>query len=128
MLNLRFKIRIGDSNHASSVDNGNAIDLDVINHSIHPSYDGVASYYDVAILVTAPVPFSKAISPVCLPEIASDDIHKYDNYYVELTGWGQKDLHTAVSNKLKRVALRINTSRFVLFYFCGSLNNMNRNI
>jgi hypothetical protein len=112
----------------SSVDDGNVIVLDVINLSIHPRYDAVASYYDVAILVTAPVPFSKAISPVCLPEIASNDIHKYDNDYVELTGWGQKDLHSAVSRKLKRVALRINTSRFVLFYFCGSINNKIRNI
>ena len=111
--NIRFTIRIGDSNHASQVDDRNAIDLEVLNKFIHPNYNGVASYYDVAILETATVTFSTAISPVCLPEISSEDIHKYDNYHVQLTGWGQKDLHTAVSKQLKRVALKIHTSRSV---------------
>jgi hypothetical protein len=80
---------------------------------MHPNYDGVASYYDVAILETAHVNFTRAISPVCLPEKSSDDIHKYDNDHVQLTGWGQKDLHSPVSKQLKRVALKIHPSRFV---------------
>jgi len=108
-----FTGKSGDSNHASRNDDRNAINLDVLNHSVHPNYDGVSSYYDVAILETAHVNFSRAISPVCLPEKSSDDIHKYDNYQVQLIGWGQKDLQTAVSNQLQRVALKIYTSRSV---------------
>ena len=86
-----------------------------MNQFIHPNYDGVASYYDVAILETASVTFSTAISPVCLPENPSNDIHKYDNDHVQLTGWGQKDLHTTVSKQLKRVALKIHTLRYIVF-------------
>ncbi len=80
---------------------------------MHPNYDGVASYYDVAILKTAHVNFSRAISPVCLPNKTSVVMDKYENYHVQLIGWGQKDLHTPVSDQLKRVALKIHPSRSV---------------
>ncbi len=109
---FRHKILIGVSNHALRR-NKNAIELEILNQFIHPNYDGVTSYYDVAILETASLVFSTAIRPVCLPEIPSEDIHKYDNDYVELIGWGQKYLHGPVSNQLKKVALKIHTLRFV---------------
>ena len=107
MFIFRFKIRIGDTNHASEQDDKNAIDMDINKQIVHPKYDEVSSYYDVAILETSPVTFSKFISPVCLPETPSDNIDKYDNYSVELIGWGQTDLHSKTSDKLKRVSLKI---------------------
>ncbi len=112
----RYKIRIGGSNHALPKTN-NTIELDILNQFIHPNYDGKASYYDVAILETSSVTLSAAISPVCLPEKANED-NKYDNYYVELTGWGQNNLHSNVSNQLRRVALKIHPLRFVFILAC----------
>jgi hypothetical protein len=111
MFLLRFKIRIGDTNHVSENDNKNAMDLEIKKQKIHPKYDEISSYYDVAILETSPVTISKFISPICLPEMPSDDIHKYDNDFVELTGWGQADLLSKTSDKLKRVSLKIHPLR-----------------
>ncbi len=107
LFHSRYKLRIGDINHASDMDDINAIDLDILRANVHPDYNGEASYYDVAILETAPVTYSKSISPICLPDSPSEDIHKYDNNFVELTGWGQTDLHSKTSKKLKRVSLKI---------------------
>jgi len=107
----RFKIRIGDINHASDRDDKNAVDLDINKQTMHPKYNKVASYYDVAILETSPITFSKFISPVCLPETSNDQINKYENDLVELTGWGQTDLHSKTSDKLKRVSLKIHPLR-----------------
>ncbi len=85
--------------------------MDILNQTTHPDYDGVTSYFDVALLETSPVTLSKSIIPICLPALPSNDIHKYDNYFVELTGWGQKDLHGIVSQSLRRVSLRIHPLR-----------------
>ena len=78
---------------------------------MHPKYNKVASYYDVAILETSPITFSKFISPVCLPNLASDDIHKYDHDSVELIGWGQENLNGKTSDRLRRVQLTIYSQR-----------------
>ncbi len=56
-----WKIRIGDSNHATRTDNLNSLELNILHFFVHPLYDKVASYYDVGILQTNPIPFSKAI-------------------------------------------------------------------
>ena len=45
--------------------------------------------------------------PVCLPLVPSKEVRKYDNNFVELTGWGKKDFHGRVSTKLKRVSVKI---------------------
>ncbi len=111
MFHLRFKIQMGDTNHVSEHDDKNAFHLDINKQTIHPKYNKVTSYYDIAILETSPITFSKFISPVCLPEAPSDDIHKYDNDFVELIGWGQKDLLSKTSHKLKRVSLKIHPLR-----------------
>ncbi len=104
---FRHLIRIGDTNLTSENDNKYAIDLAILDSFVHPNYDTVRSYYDVAIFETASVEFSERIRPICLPGIPSNDIHKYDNDHVELTGWGKKNLHSDVSEKLKRVSLKI---------------------
>ncbi len=104
---FRFKIRIGDSNHALDSGDKNAVDLEILKSIVHPDYNTQAVYYDVAILLTENVTFSKFIRPICLPDSPSEDIHKYDHRHVELTGWGKKDLSGPVSERLKRVSIKI---------------------
>jgi len=71
----------------------------------------VTAYFDVALLQTQHLTLSKSISPICLPDWPSDDVHKYDNYHVELTGWGKTRSSGNVSDKLRRVSIRIYPSR-----------------
>ena len=107
----RLKVRIGDTNHASQQDDRNVVDLDITNQMFHPKYNKVVSYFDIAILETSPVTFSKAISPICLPNLPTLDSQKYDNYYAELIGWGQSSLHGKIADILKRVSLKIYPNR-----------------
>ena len=62
----RWKVRIGDQKHNSKRDDGNLLILDILNYFKHPENDGVRAYFDVAILETENVTFSRGISPVCL--------------------------------------------------------------
>ena len=59
----RWKIRIGDDNHGSTADDRNAKDLDILASFVHPNYNGDAAYFDVAVLETEPLNFSKSIRP-----------------------------------------------------------------
>ena len=59
----RWKIRIGDVDHGSVRDDANAKDLDILDTFVHPNYNGVAAYFDVAVLETEPLVFSKSIRP-----------------------------------------------------------------
>ena len=102
-----YQIRIGDSIHTLEVNNRSTLVLDVISSQIHKNYTNGIAYFDVAVLTTRKIPFSEFISPVCLPESASDVIDKYDNDYVDLTGWGQNNLNEKVSDRLKRVSLKV---------------------
>jgi len=63
IFNQRWKIRIGDDNHGSIADDKNAKDLNILASFIHPTYNGVAAYFDVAVLETEPLNFSKSIRP-----------------------------------------------------------------
>ncbi len=103
----RYKIRIGDFSHTSVKDDRGAIDLDILNSVAHPDFNREISYYDVAVLLTENITFSRFISPICLPDSSSDDIHQYDHRYVELTGWGRNSLTGQISHELKRVSLEI---------------------
>jgi hypothetical protein len=47
----RYKIRIGDTNHASDDDNRDAVDVEILSGFLHPNFDKKAAYYDVAVLV-----------------------------------------------------------------------------
>jgi len=79
----------------------------IINTFIHQDFKEGVSYYDIAILVTESITFSRWIGPICLPDSPSDDNDKYKNDYVELTGWGASYSGGSVSNSLKRVVLKI---------------------
>ncbi len=106
---LRWKIRIGDFDLGSDKDDGTAKNLDIIKKFIHPEFDGVASYFDVAILETEEITFSSKVKPVCLPNMPSKNIHKYDNDQAELIGWGSSTTTGNTSNRLKRVSLKVYT-------------------
>jgi hypothetical protein len=64
ILSLRWKIRIGDQIHDSSLDDDNLLLLDIVGSNKHPKYDGLRSYYDVAVLTTGTVQFSEVIQTV----------------------------------------------------------------
>jgi hypothetical protein len=41
--------------------------LDILDAFIHPKYVGAKAYFDVAILETKNISFSRGIKPVCSP-------------------------------------------------------------
>jgi hypothetical protein len=45
----------------------NTLILDIERVFLHPRYDGVTAYFDIAVVETRDVTFSNFISPVCLP-------------------------------------------------------------
>ena len=106
-ITFRWKIQIGDFNHGSDKDDGNAKNLEIIKKFVHPNYDGIKSYFDVAILETEEITFSRAISPVCLPNTISNDIHAYDNDQAELIGWGSSTTTGIASSRLQRVVVKV---------------------
>jgi hypothetical protein len=67
-------VRIGDQVHVQR--KGNQINplktentqiLDIIEVSLHPNYNGITAYFDIAVVETKIVTFSYFIHPVCLP-------------------------------------------------------------
>jgi hypothetical protein len=65
---FRWKARLGDQNHTSTLDDANLIILDILEATVHPEYIDKIAYFDIAILVTShSVTFSRGILPVCLP-------------------------------------------------------------
>jgi hypothetical protein len=67
-------VRIGDQIHALRT--GNKINplktentqiYDIERVSLHPDYDGITAYFDIAVVETGFVTFSNYIQPVCLP-------------------------------------------------------------
>jgi hypothetical protein len=62
-----WKVQIGDQNHASENDDANLLILDILSIAKHPLYNGVAAYFDIAVIETTNVTSSEAIRPLCLP-------------------------------------------------------------
>ncbi len=85
--------------------------MTIIDKSVHPKYDGVSAYFDIAVLKTNEISISRAINPVCLPEGISLDVKKYDNDLAELIGWGSSQADGKVSDVLKRVNVKIFSQR-----------------
>jgi hypothetical protein len=56
---------MGDQIH--SLNTSNTLILDIQKVTLHPNYNGKTAYFDIAVVETAIVTFSKFISPVCLP-------------------------------------------------------------
>jgi len=102
-----FKIRIGDSNHTKDVNSTSTLVLDIIRSKIHMNYTKGTAYFDVAVLTTTNITFTKLIKPICLPDSASDDIHEYDYHHVDLTGWGKNFTTGIISKILRRVSINV---------------------
>jgi hypothetical protein len=57
------------------VDDANLKVLDIQNSSVHPDYNHVTVYHDIAVLETKPLNFNRGIQPVCLPRY--EQVMKY---------------------------------------------------
>jgi hypothetical protein len=68
------------------VDDANLLILDILSISIHPDYNGVAAYFDVAVIKTKDVTFSEFIRPVCLPRYV---VVKY-TVWQRFSTWGTR--------------------------------------
>jgi hypothetical protein len=58
-------VRLGDQNHATKTENTLILGIQAV--SLHPKYDLKTAYFDIAVVETEAVTFTKYISPVCLP-------------------------------------------------------------
>ncbi len=54
-------IRIGNENHNASLKAVNVLFLDIVESKQHEKYDGVSSYYDIAVLKTDIVKINQVI-------------------------------------------------------------------
>jgi hypothetical protein len=61
---------MGDQIH--SLKTTNTLILDIQKVTLHPNYNGKTAYFDIAVVETANVTFSKFIIPVCLPRSISE--------------------------------------------------------
>ena len=101
---FRFKVRISDTNLVLQNDDGPVKNLDILQIYVHDLFEESKSYYDMAILRTRKIRFSPHIRPVCLPSSLNND---YEDKFVELIGWGSKNIFGASSASLQRVALTV---------------------
>ena len=87
-----WTIHIGDRNLAnltlkqSPNSNLRGFDLSINKTFVHPNYNGKSAYFDIAVIQTDYVPFSKNIQPICLPESPGLDPDAYDGRAAELLG------------------------------------------
>jgi hypothetical protein len=45
----------------------NTLFLEIKGVSVHPNYNGISAYFDIAVVKTENVTFSYFVRPVCLP-------------------------------------------------------------
>jgi hypothetical protein len=45
----------------------NTLFLDIERVFLHPNYDNITAYFDIAVVFTGNVTFSDFITPICLP-------------------------------------------------------------
>lgn len=82
--------------------------------TIHPKYDFISSYYDVAVLeLNQPVTFTKFVKPICLPERPDENLEKYKDDFVTLTGWSKNSrLDKEEETTLGDVHLKVFSQRY----------------
>ncbi len=94
----------------SNKDDANVEVLSIIEATVHPKFNGVSAYYDVAVLKTKKITFSRAKIPVCLPtsfDVKSFDVNKYEDKSVHLIGWGSSILNGNLNARIKRVDIKV---------------------
>ena len=102
---FQCKIRIGDPNHKSRSDDGTFLVFNILVERFHPDYLIENAYFDVSVLETSPVTFSRYIYPICISTSDSFDINEYNQTPVQLIGWGSGNKFGQNSKVLKRVQL-----------------------
>ena len=80
-----WAIRIGEIN-LQTRNSTRGIQLEIQNYLAHPMYDGETAYFDVGIILTDYVRYTKTIQPICLPTNASIELDKYARQFTELVG------------------------------------------
>ena len=90
--------------------------------SVHPLFKESKAYFDIAILESAPIKISAAISPICLPS----SVINYDYYAAHLIGWGAKNPNGPPSNTLQRVVLSIFPQRYQVRFYNGDIISRRR--
>lgn len=75
--------------------------LNILDVALHAKYDKTA-YFDVAIITTDKISFSKKVRPICLPSESSDNQNQYQHFLLTVTGWGSISITSVVSDTLKR--------------------------
>ena len=105
------KIRIGDQKHNSHSDDGPLQVLNILEKNFHPDYRIEKAYFDVSILETTPLTFSRSIYPICLPPSDTFNINEYNEKSVQLIGWGSSSKEGKISHVLKRVPLTVFPTR-----------------
>ena len=74
----------------------------------HPKYKKGTSYYDMALIkLTQDLEFSDSISPICIPELATQDANHRAHDATTLTGWGATESKGQSSSILRQGQLTI---------------------
>ncbi len=76
----------------------------------HPYYSSPAAYYDVAVAkLESPIKrFSEFVSPICLPDVSSENADKYRGDTTYVAGWGTlKRTDVPTSDILRSVSLTL---------------------
>ena len=110
----RQQLRFGDRNVSSSADDVGVQLRNISATTIHPKYQFPFSYFDVAVWeASEPLVMTNYIHPICLPNAPSDDVDKYENDHVTLTGWGKQALNELkIDGLLKQSPIKIYSQRY----------------
>ena len=102
-----WKIRFGDNNLKSPVDDGLVQEFDIQEIFINPNYKDGLAYYDVAVLIIQNVEFTTHVRPVCLPNPEDFWLERYGGDTSTLIGWGNSERFGKTSDQLRRTILTI---------------------
>ena len=76
----------GDNRIKFNVTNRLGADFPPKEIHVHPKYDKVTPYYDVAIISTDLLILNSSLLPVCLPKFPDPDPDSYKNFAMSLIG------------------------------------------
>ena len=109
---FRWLIRLGDLNIKSAEDDHSVQERSIIDVFIHPKYESPKAYFDVGLVEIAPVQYSPAITPICLPSEPNEDVNRFKQVGANVAGWGVFNLSGVASPNLKTAILNIYSNRY----------------
>jgi hypothetical protein len=102
-----WKVRFGDNNLKSPVDDDLVQEFPILEVFTHLNYKHGLAYYDSAVLIIPSAEFTSHVRPICLP---NPEDYRLDRYYGDtstLIGWGNSVRTGQPSEQLKRTILTI---------------------